>query len=120
MRSLFEYGLTMATGYSTFPLRLALVFGVLLSGAGAVVIALALALPSWHSHGDIGEPFIAGVVALLTGVQLLGIGIIGEYLGRLYFRAMGRPQYFVREQVGGRAGAGKRAEAGLAPSANDR
>jgi undecaprenyl-phosphate 4-deoxy-4-formamido-L-arabinose transferase len=101
-RSLFEYGVTMATGYSTSPLRLAAVAGLVLALVGAVVLILALTLPSWHPGGGIGQPFIAGAVAFLAGIQLLGIGIIGEYLGRLYFRAMGRPQYVIRDKTDGR------------------
>jgi undecaprenyl-phosphate 4-deoxy-4-formamido-L-arabinose transferase len=100
-RSLIEYGVTMATGYSTFPLRLAAVAGAVLATVGAVALILALALPAWHAGGGIGEPFIAGAVAFLAGVQLLGIGVLGEYLGRLYFRAMGRPQYVIREKTEG-------------------
>src|SRR4029077_17836504 len=59
-RTLLEYGVTMATGYSTFPLRLAAVAGAVLAVLGVTVLVLALALPSWHAGGGIQEPFIAG------------------------------------------------------------
>ena len=40
-----------------------------------------------------GFPFLASIIAIFSGVQLLAIGIIGEYLARIHFRTMDKPQY---------------------------
>lgn len=82
------------TGFSIAPLRLATWFG-LLGGTGAALTAVAAiianlagkALPGWTSTFVL----VAGVGA----VQLLCIGILGEYIGRMYTQMQGRPSYFV-------------------------
>jgi len=40
-----------------------------------------------------GFPFLASIISVFSGVQLLAIGIIGEYLARMHFRSMDKPQY---------------------------
>ena len=44
-----------------------------------------------------GFPFLASVLAIFSGAQLLALGIIGEYLARIYLRSMEKPPYVVRE-----------------------
>jgi undecaprenyl-phosphate 4-deoxy-4-formamido-L-arabinose transferase len=44
-----------------------------------------------------GFPFIASIIAIFSGAQLLAIGIIGEYLARIHFRMMDKPQYFIKK-----------------------
>ena len=46
-----------------------------------------------------GFAFLASIVAIFSGAQLLAIGIIGEYLARIHFRTMGRPPYQVGEET---------------------
>jgi len=43
-----------------------------------------------------GFPFLASTIAIFSGVQLLALGIIGEYLARMHFRMMERPTYVIR------------------------
>lgn len=82
------------TGFSTAPLRLATWFG--LAGAGVAIALLGYALvafvtgsttPGWTST------FL--VVAAVGAVQLLCLGMLGEYVGRMYTQMQGRPSYFV-------------------------
>ncbi|NDC90136.1 MAG: hypothetical protein EB075_15280 [Bacteroidetes bacterium] len=47
-----------------------------------------------------GFTFIAAAISLFSGVQLLSLGIVGEYLARMHFRSMGRPPYTVLTEVG--------------------
>ena len=86
----------MFVNFSVMPLRLSTMTGFVLSalgvigGAEAIVEALFSApRPGWASL------FVA--VLLLSGVQLLILGIVGEYLGRLYLTANGKPQSVVKE-----------------------
>ena len=46
-----------------------------------------------------GFAFLASLISILAGAQLFGLGIIGEYLGRMHFRSMQRPAYVVRTMV---------------------
>ncbi len=47
-----------------------------------------------------GFPFLASIIAIFSGAQLLTLGILGEYLARVHMRVMDRPAYAVREEVG--------------------
>ena len=99
-RKLVGYLLDLMLGYSTAPLRLASWLGLC-----AVFLALGVGgyvLVNWLVRGSVvpGFAFLALSVAMFSGVQLLSLGLIGEYLGRLYFNALGKPQYLVAEIVG--------------------
>lgn len=96
---LIRHALNMMTGFSTRPLQIAslLGFGFALLG----FMLLAYVLIRWLQHGSIvpGFAFLASMIAIFSGVQLLTIGIIGEYLARIHFRTMDRPPYAVRDQI---------------------
>jgi dolichol-phosphate mannosyltransferase len=89
------------TSFSDRPLRLATQLGV-------VVMALSFAVAAWTivaSLFDLGSSSrgwssLMAVVLLLGGVQLLCIGVLGEYLGRVYRETKGRPLYVVNEVLG--------------------
>lgn len=94
---LWNLALEGITGFSTMPLRVATYVG-LVSAAGAFVYGLWIILKTllW---GDpvAGWPSLMVAVAFLGGLQLMALGIIGEYLGRLYLEAKQRPLYLVDE-----------------------
>jgi len=91
-------------GFSTAPLRFALTAGLVMAfGAvlyGIVVIAMKLA----------GVPYVPGnasvlvAVTFLSGVQLIVIGVVGQYVARIYDEVRARPLYLVREARGFNAG----------------
>jgi undecaprenyl-phosphate 4-deoxy-4-formamido-L-arabinose transferase len=89
----------MLTGYSTLPLRFASLagFAVMLFGVGVLVYVVVRYLILGYSVA--GFPFLASIIAIFSGVQLFALGIIGEYLARMYFRTMDRPTYVIREQT---------------------
>jgi len=86
------------TSFSTAPLRLATWVGVASAGL-AFVYGLWVLLHSLL-HGDAvrGYPTLILVILFLGGVQLLALGVIGEYLGRNYAESKRRPLYFIEEQ----------------------
>jgi len=96
---LIRHALNMMTGFSTRPLQIAslLGFGFALFG----FLILAYVLIRWLLQGSTvpGFAFLACIVAIFSGVQLLAIGVIGEYLARIHFRTMDRPPYAVRERT---------------------
>ena len=64
-------------------------------------VVLAYVLIRWLLQGSTvpGFAFLACIVAIFSGVQLLALGIIGEYLARMHFRTMDRPPYVVRDRT---------------------
>lgn len=96
---LWNFALEGLTSFSTVPLELLGYLGVLVSvgalGYGVYILLLALA-------GGIDVPGFASLlvaVLFLGGVQLIGLGIIGQYLGRTYMESKQRPTYVVRDVV---------------------
>jgi len=87
--------------FSTIPLRAATLTG--LAAIGAVIVFSMYAIYKRFVVGSVPEGFTASllVMTLLSGVQLLFLGVIGEYLGRVYAEVKGRPTYVVAEIVGG-------------------
>ncbi len=82
------------TGFSTAPLRLATAFGLL--GGLAALCLLLFALASFVTgHTTPGWTSTFTVVAAVGAVQLLCLGLLGEYVGRMYTQLQGRPSYYV-------------------------
>lgn len=103
VRTLRRFALDVITGYSTVPLRMVTRLGLLsaLFGFGVLVYVLGSYLVSGTRVA--GFPFLASMIALFSGAQMLSLGIIGEYLGRTHVRVMGRPAYVIAESVDGDA-----------------
>ncbi len=109
LRALLGHALTVATGFSTLPLRLASLLGFCFTFLGFVVLAYVVTVYLIH-HGSVpGFPFLASIIAIFSGAQLFALGIIGEYLAKVHTRSMERPTYTVAEEVGVRAEAGEKA-----------
>jgi dolichol-phosphate mannosyltransferase len=105
-RRLVDYGLNGIFSFSMLPLRLFLTAGIgisLLCVAYAVyavtVKALSVYFPSVVSPP--GWTTITVSVLFLSSIQLIGIGLIGEYIGRIYNQVKGRPEYIVRDRTPG-------------------
>lgn len=95
--------------FSTVPLKLATHLGFLCSGLALAGIAYALLLRLFTSIWVPGWTLLFIAVTFFGGVQLVSIGIIGEYVGRMFMESKRRPLYVVRERVG--FDAGRRSEA---------
>jgi glycosyltransferase involved in cell wall biosynthesis len=94
---LLHHAMNMVTGFSTRPLRLASLIGFVftLFGVGIFVVVVLRSLLA----GDPvpGFPFLASIIAIFSGVQLLILGIMGEYLARMHIRLLERPPYVIAE-----------------------
>lgn len=100
--SLVQAALLILTGYSTAPLRLASWLGLVMSLFGMAVFVYVLVI--YFTAGSLpGFPFLASVISIFSGAQILVLGIFGEYLARMFERIMDRPPYVIAEQVGGEA-----------------
>jgi glycosyltransferase involved in cell wall biosynthesis len=94
---LFSYSLDGITGFSTAPLRLASILGVI--SCIAAVAAIIFYVVRYAVTGETAGGFytIMCTVLLLGGLQLLAIGILGEYLSKTYLETKRRPIYIVKE-----------------------
>lgn len=98
-RKLLVHSLNMVTGFSTVPLRLASLLGFLMTLFGFGVLVYVIGRYLIEGGSVAGFPFLASVIAIFSGAQMFAIGIIGEYLARMYLRSMARPSYLVRESL---------------------
>jgi glycosyltransferase involved in cell wall biosynthesis len=96
---LVRAALLILTGYSTMPLRLASWVGFVMTLFGIGVFVYVLYI--YFAFGSLpGFPFLASIISLFSGAQLFTLGIIGEYLARMFDRSMDRPPYVIDEIVG--------------------
>jgi len=98
-RKLLTHALNMTTGFSTWPLQFASMIGFAFTIVGGVLFMYVVA--RYIIQGGIvpGFPFLASMIAIFSGAQLFALGIIGEYLARMHFRAMEKPTYTIRRHV---------------------
>lgn len=97
---LWNFALDGITGYSTVPLRVATYFGLIFALL-AMVYGLYLLFRTMVWGTDVpGYASTMVAVIFMGGIQLVVLGIIGEYLGRLYSEAKGRPLYIVESRLG--------------------
>lgn len=94
---LLRHAMNMVTGYGTVPLRLATWLGFCFGALGFLALAYVLVTYIAGITTQPGFTTTVGLIALFSGVQLLTIGVIGEYIGRSHFRSMNKPAYFIRK-----------------------
>jgi glycosyltransferase involved in cell wall biosynthesis len=97
---LFRLAFNAITSFSTFPLRLATYLGLFSSGVGLCYAIYFLYKKLFLGIPVLGYASIIVAVLFVGGVQLLILGIMGEYLGRVYQEVQARPIYIVREMTG--------------------
>jgi len=95
---LWNFALEGITSFSTLPLRVWTYLGVSVA-LFALVRALWLVVRTLLYGVDVpGYASLATAILLLGGIQLIGIGVLGEYIGRIYLESKGRPIYLVRRR----------------------
>lgn len=102
---LVSHALNLMTGYSTAPLRAVTYLGLTMAVFGVAILAVVIGRYIVDGRAQPGFAFIASTISIFSGAQLAALGILGEYLGRVHFRSMGRPTYAVRETTHGRSAA---------------
>jgi len=96
-KKMLKLALNAITGFSYFPLQLATYVGFFSAGLAIVAIPVVAVLRLAGSQFFGGQATTLIAVLFLGGVQLISLGVLGEYIGRLYDEAKGRPLYIVRE-----------------------
>jgi glycosyltransferase involved in cell wall biosynthesis len=96
LRRMIRFSLDAVASFSSFPLQIATFLGFLFSLIAFVSLPLVVVARVLDIY-DAGVPSLLFVVLLLGGIQLITVGIIGEYVGRIYDEVKGRPLYLVGE-----------------------
>jgi polyisoprenyl-phosphate glycosyltransferase len=96
-RKMLKLAVNAITSFSYFPLQVATFFGFISAGLSILAIPVVAILRLAGSRFFEGQATTLISVLFLGGVQLISLGILGEYVGRLYDEAKGRPLYIVRE-----------------------
>ena len=96
-RKMLKFASDAITSFSYFPLQMAMYLGFFTAGLSIIAIPIVIILRMAGLHAFVGQATTLIAVLFLGGVQLISLGILGEYIGRLYDEAKGRPLYIVRE-----------------------
>jgi undecaprenyl-phosphate 4-deoxy-4-formamido-L-arabinose transferase len=94
---LVTLALTTVTGFSTLPLRLARLIGFAFTFFGLFVLFFVIGRYIIQGGVVPGFPFLASIIAIFSGAQLFAMGIIGEYMARMYSRTMEQPAYTIAQ-----------------------
>ena len=105
-RRLVRLWLNMFLNFSVAPLRISVYVGLITSCLSIVSLFLILIDKLWIQKDlTVGVPTVLGSIVCFSGVQLMMLGLVGEYLGRLYLDQTGTPQYIVRHSSRPKCGA---------------
>ena len=94
---LFRLWLSMFSNFSVIPLRFATLFGIAFGALGALTAVIVVVEAISDNKPPQGWASLMVAVLVLAGVQLIVVGLIGEYLGRMFLAVNRKPQYLVRE-----------------------
>lgn len=98
--SLFNLAIEGITSYSTIPLRISTLLGVMVSITAFLYMCFVFFKTIAFGEPVQGFPTLLIVILFLGGVQLLSLGIIGEYLGRIFIETKHRPVYIINKKEG--------------------
>ena len=99
LKKMFRLASDAITGFSYFPLQLATYLGFIAAGLSIVAVLVVLILRLTGSAVLLGQATTLIAVLFLGGVQLISLGMLGEYIGRLYDEAKDRPLYIERKDL---------------------
>jgi dolichol-phosphate mannosyltransferase len=98
-RRLLRLAMDGILSFSDAPLKAVTVTGCLMCLAALVVLALSVS-GLWSVAGAAGMLTLGAAMGLLGGIQLIGLGVVGEYMSRIYREVRGRPMYVAKERIG--------------------
>lgn len=98
LRKMLKFAFDAITSFSYLPLQIATYLGFAAASLSIVAIPVVIVLRQSGMQAFLGQATTLIAVLFLGGVQLISLGILGEYIGRLYDEAKGRPLYILREE----------------------
>jgi len=96
LKKMIKFATDAVTSFSYFPLQLSMYLGFIAAGISILAIPVVIIMRASGSQAFFGQATTLLAVLFLGGVQLISLGILGEYVGRLYDEAKGRPLYILR------------------------
>ena len=93
-------GLNGIVGFSRYPLQFISLGGILLSLIAFLLAGVYLVLKLTGTGFPLGNPTVVILLCFFSGIQLLSLGIMGEYVGRIYDEVRRRPKYIVQSRLG--------------------
>lgn len=96
-RKMLKLAVTAITGFSYLPLQMATILGFIAAGLSLLAALVVIIMRAITGEAFLGQASTLIAVLFLGGVQLISLGILGEYIGRIYDEVKGRPLYIVRE-----------------------
>lgn len=100
-RGLFNLAVEGITSYTTMPLRFASVVGIVAAALSLLYLIFTILKTIFYGEAVAGYPTLICIILFLGGCQLIGLGIIGEYIGRIFMETKHRPPY-VAESLNGK------------------
>ncbi|MBU0629616.1 MAG: glycosyltransferase family 2 protein [Candidatus Margulisbacteria bacterium] len=100
LRKMAAFSLDGIFSFSVLPLRLAAALGLLVAAASFIYLGYTLYIRFFTDRAIEGWASVLGALLFIGGLQLAFLGLIGEYIGRIYEEAKQRPLYIVRERIG--------------------
>ena len=105
---LFGLAVDGITSFSVAPLRLASILGIIISSIAFIYLVFVIAKTLLFGDPVAGYPSMISIILFMGGIQLIVLGIIGEYVGRIFYEAKRRPDYLVSEYNGKKIFQGKK------------
>jgi len=99
MSKLIMHALNLSISFSTKPLKIATSLGFLMAIFGALILMYILLQWSLYGSSVPGFFFLASIIAIFSGAQLIAIGIIGEYISRIFRKILGEPPFIIKEST---------------------
>tara|TARA_B100001057_G_C22101816_1_gene663534 strand:- start:228 stop:506 length:279 start_codon:yes stop_codon:yes gene_type:complete len=89
----------MLTNFSSIPLKIASYLGFVFSILGFIILCYVVITYLLYDNPVPGFPFLASMISIFSGAQLLTLGIIGEYLSNIHIKSISKPMYKINEII---------------------
>lgn len=99
MKKLFKYAVEGITAFTVFPLKVSTFAGVLLAVAALIYMLVVIIQKLAVGIAVPGYATIVVLILLIGGIQLISLGVIGEYISRIYIQGKNRPIYIIKEYI---------------------
>ena len=99
LRKLIKFMMDTTTSYSTLPLRFASLIGSLVMVIGFLLLGWIVGRRIVMGTSVPGFPLLASAITIFSGTQLMVLGILGEYIGKIHFRSMNKPSYAIAQST---------------------
>jgi undecaprenyl-phosphate 4-deoxy-4-formamido-L-arabinose transferase len=99
LRKLIRLWMNMFTNFSILPLRISIILGFIFSIVGFLLGISAIIEKIYNPHVPLGYTTIVIILSFYAGIQLIAIGMVGEYLGRLFMSHNKKPQYAIKKSI---------------------